>query len=80
MAEHVVHIQPAGDIRSRNALDRATAILDRVGERSRDPRAARAAFDMLVAGKERYRIARVTRHVCRHDEEIMDCSSAVVEG
>jgi hypothetical protein len=64
---------------------RAWALLDRLdgpdGQvRSQDSRVADAAFDWLVAGKQRLQVPRVWRHVCRHDEGVGDCRGLVVEG
>jgi hypothetical protein len=76
MAEYVVQAVGGRGV----SIDRAAAITERLGERTSDQRSMGAAFSLLVAAKDRYPIARVQQHVCRHDEGFGDCKSAVIEG
>jgi hypothetical protein len=81
MPEHVTQYAQTktGDATRLNAsLDRFAG--DRTEVRGHDRRDAEAMFQWLVAAKGRLPVGRIYRHVCRHDEGVMDCRTAVVEG
>lgn len=75
MAEHVtnVNVIPGRDGgRLRQLLDRFPGgVLEARGV---PPRDADGVFAMLKASRGRLPVARVVRHVCRHDEGIGSCT------
>lgn len=77
MAEFVVTVSPAGDIRGPKGLDRAYALIERLGDRTRDTRTGEALFQTLTAGKLLLGLERVTAHICHHDEGVGNCTGLI---
>jgi hypothetical protein len=82
MAEYVVQYVALPNADDLDRLNSALAARLGIGGYVRSPNArdAEGMFEWLVAAKQRFRIARVQTHVCRHDEGFGDCSGLVTEG